>query len=229
MADATQPFNNNPYSVFDPSQFGNPYSAFKGRALPWPSQYAGVPTDAYGRPIQSFLDAQQAHDAWQPPAPAAAPAQGMTLNSLNPAALAQNYLQSGQLSAQNIIDARQNPNAMAAAAAQQDPSDRALVANWLGPTEQSKADMGIASTLDPPRQQQAAPAAPTNPIDMSAAYLQALANPGPLKPVGATVPQSSTAFQPGSGVLQQFLANWQPASGPGSGFAQNFSKALRGK
>jgi hypothetical protein len=56
-----------------------------------------------------------------------------------------------------------------------------------------------------------------------------LANPGPVATPGATVPQASSANQPGPGVLQNFLANWQPASsGAGSGFTQNFNSILRG-
>ena len=60
MADAPT-FQSNPYGSFDPSQWTNPYSQFYGKALPWPSSYAGWPTDATGNPIQ------------KPP--------GMTLNS----------------------------------------------------------------------------------------------------------------------------------------------------
>lgn len=80
------------------------------------------------------------------------------------------------------------------------------------------------------QQQQAAPqaAAPTMPNNWQNT-LSMLANPGHVTTPGATVPQaqSSTGVQPG--VLQSFLANWQPAqSGPGSGFTQNFNALLRG-
>jgi hypothetical protein len=53
----------------------NPYLSFTGK-IPM-AGFQGTPTDASGKPIQSFLDTQAAHDAWQPPA---APA-GTTLNS----------------------------------------------------------------------------------------------------------------------------------------------------
>lgn len=80
---------------------------------------------------------------------------------------------------------------------------------------------------------QAAPqaAAPQNPYDMNQAYLTALSNPGKVVTGGATVPQ---APQPTgqSGVLQQFLANWQnkgsPTTGAGNYNNAGFFNALRG-
>ena len=75
-------------------------------------------------------------------------------------------------------------------------------------------------------QPQAAAAAPPNNWQST---LSMLANPGHVTTPGATVPQaqSSTGVQPG--VLQNFLANWQPQqSGAGSGFTQNFNSILRG-
>jgi hypothetical protein len=74
----------------------------------------------------------------------------------------------------------------------------------------------------------AAPAATSNPSGLNAQqYLQLLANPGQVTTPGATVPQASSA-QPGPGVLQQFMQNWRPqASGPGSGFTNNFYQALK--
>jgi len=73
--------------------------------------------------------------------------------------------------------------------------------------------------------QAAAPAAPNNWQNT----LSMLANPGHVTTPGATVPQAPTSNQPGPGVLQNFLANWQPASsGAGSGFTQNFNSILRG-
>ena len=60
------------------------------------------------------------------------------------------------------------------------------------------------------------------------AAINALANPGKVTTPGATVPASAGA-QPGPANLQSFLANWKPAqSGPGSGFQNNFSTALKG-
>ena len=53
----------------------NPYTQYKGQ-LPIPG-YSGTPTDAQGNPIQSYTDAQAAHDAWTPPSQTP----GTTLNS----------------------------------------------------------------------------------------------------------------------------------------------------
>src|SRR4029077_2145522 len=70
-----------PYPLmFDPSQWANKFSPFPDKPIPFPASYVGTPTDALGRPIQSYLDAQAAHDAWSaPPAPAQAPP--VTLNT----------------------------------------------------------------------------------------------------------------------------------------------------
>jgi hypothetical protein len=85
---------------------------------------------------------------------------------------------------------------------------------------------GPPSSLPAAPAPQAAPAA--NPAGLtSQQYLQLRANPGYIQTPGATVPQSQTSYQPGSGVLQAFLQNWQPAqSGVGSGFQQQFATAL---
>lgn len=207
-------FSPNPYGNFDPSQFANPYSQFSG-ALPWPSSYAGTPTDAQGRPIQSYLDAQNAA-----PAPAQQPP-GLTLNSA-PAA-------------PSAID---QANAWALARAASPIGDYSGAGTTFGANNQRMQSALIQQQINAnqimsqqqQQPQQAAPqAAPAGP-NMSQAYLQALANPGPVTTPGATVPQSPTAYQPGSGVLQQFLANWRPqASGPGSGFTQGFYNALKGR
>jgi hypothetical protein len=51
MVDKTQFQPQNPYGLFDPSQWSNAYSNYNNSALPWPSRYAGLPTDAMGNPI----------------------------------------------------------------------------------------------------------------------------------------------------------------------------------
>ena len=81
-------------------------------------------------------------------------------------------------------------------------------------------------------QPQQAAAAPTNPYDMNQAYLDALSNPGHVTTPGATVPQSAPPSNQ-SGVLQQFLANWNKGGGQtkGAGNYDNsgFFKALQGQ
>jgi hypothetical protein len=69
-------------------------------------------------------------------------------------------------------------------------------------------------------QQAAAPAAaPTNPIDMRQAYLDALSNPGKVTTPGATVPQAAPLGQPS--VLNSFLAAHPSGGGAGAGNYNN--------
>jgi hypothetical protein len=201
-----------PYPLmFDPSQWANPYTQWNKQALPFMGQYAGTPTDARGNPIQSYVDAQAAHNAWQPPQPAQAPP--VTLNSTP---------QQGGLSFAQF--APPSPGG---------PSTQAQYAYNLG-----LGGLGPASAINPgsaqgqaimAARQPAAPAAPpTNPVDMNAAYLQALSNPGRISTPGATVAQSP-APSAQSGVLQQFLANWKPGANPAGNYNPNlFPDALRG-
>jgi hypothetical protein len=191
----------NPYGNFDPSQWSNPYSSFQNRAIPFPASYAGWPTDANGNPIQ------------MPP--------GMTLNN---------------------TPAQPAPAPPAATQAPYSPPNNIMLGSssgggpggiGAGSPNTIGANLPVLNGFGPPSQlpQAAAPApqAPAaGPGGLTAQqYLQLRANPGYIATPGATVPQSQTSYQPGSGVLQQFLANWNPAqSGPGSGFQQQFAKAL---
>jgi hypothetical protein len=199
--DSPPAFSSNPYGSFDPSQWSNPYSLFNSGALPWPSSYVGAPTDAMGRPIASY----------QPPA-AQPPAPGVTLNS-SPAS-------SGSA---GILNAMGMGGFAGQAAGKGVSNDQLLaLAFGLGPNQIAAINSagGQQQTAAP---QAAAPAAPNN----YNAVLAALANPGKVTTPGATVPQGSP-YQPGPGVLQNFLANWSPASsGPGAGFQQGFAKALK--
>jgi hypothetical protein len=211
MAD-TPTFQSNPYGSFDPSQWLNPYSQYYGKALPWPSSYAGTPNNAMGQPI-------------------AAP-QGMTLNSTpaQPQAPA----------------AAAGWGASAPGASQINPSGNAalLAANWGGfPASgiNTSTPGGYLQALmaNPVNQglngSQAAAGGATAGAGASAPNnwqqtLSMLANPGKVTTPGATVPQAAPgSSQPSPGVLQNFLANWKPASsGAGSGFTQNFNTILRG-
>ena len=58
--DKTQFNPQDPNALFSSDQWLNQFSNFSNAALPWPSSYAGTPTDAMGRPIQSFVDATNA-------------------------------------------------------------------------------------------------------------------------------------------------------------------------
>ena len=58
---------------------------------------------------------------------------------------------------------------------------------------------------------------------MGQAYLQALQNPGHVSTPGANVPQAAPPSNQ-SGVLQQFLSNWQNGGGNTQG-AGNYNNA----
>ena len=207
MADVPT-FSPNPYANFDPSQFTNPYSQFYGKALPWPSSYAGTPNNALGQPIAT------------PP--------GMTLNS-SPAAAPQ---------APSPASGAQFPTGSPLWQAQQSgasPAQMQGMFSQMSPTIGGQTNpnyapslmamMGGAGAGGGQAAPQAAAATPNN----WQQTLGMLANPGQVTTPGATVPQaqSSTGVQPG--VLQSFLSNWKPQqSGPGSGFTQNFNTILRG-
>lgn len=198
---------------FDPSQFVNKYSSFAGQSLnPYMGQYYGGPTgptDAHGNPIGSYQTAQAAHDAWNAanPAPAAPMAPSTTLNSTP---------QPGVI-----------------------PFQHATMPDGM-PYGQTNLGRGVTGTSwqgpgggQAPQQPAAPAAAPqTNPIDMGQAYLNALSNPGHVSTPGATVPQAPSPSNQ-SGVLQQFLNNWQQGGGntQGAGNYNNagFFNALKGQ
>lgn len=196
MADASQ-LQLNPYALFDPSQWANPYSNYQSSPLPGAS-YAGVPTNYAGQPIQmpAGMTINQTPSQPQAAAPPAAAQQ------------ASQYIPLGA--------SIQNGNVYTP-----DPSGRGWA--YYGRAPQAAAQPTAAPA--------AAPAsAPTNNAGLTPQQYMALrANPGPVPTYGATVPQSASSAQPGTGVLQSFLQNWKPASsGVGSGFQQGFSSALKG-
>lgn len=213
--------------MFDSSQWLNKYSPYSGQAIPFPASYRGAPTDAHGNQIQSYLDTQAKHDAWSAANPAPTQAAPVTLNtspiSGNP----------------NPVGTPLNPT-----------GDWSVLAPDLGMGAQTQAnyayDLGLpgsayngytkapwaASTGASTGATQPATAAATNPYDMNQAYKDALANPGHVTTPGATVPQSAPPSNQ-SGVLQQFLANWNKGGGQtkGAGNYDNsgFFKALQGQ
>ena len=217
---------------FDPSQFSNKYSSFAGQSLnPYMGQYYGGPTgptDAHGNPIGSYQTAQAAHDAWNAANAAPPMAPSTTLNS-NPTH-GVGGLQPGQWDGS---DGLATGTPMSGGVRMATGSDgmpygqtnlgRGVVGtSWQGPGGGGQA-----------QQQPAAPAAPqTNPVDMGQAYLNALSNPGHVSTPGATVPQAPSPSNQ-SGVLQQFLNNWQQGGGntQGAGNYNNagFFNALRGQ
>ena len=203
---------------FDPSQWANPYTAYNKMALPFMGQYAGTPTDAHGNPIQSYQDAAAARAA------APAPALGTTLNS-SPSSGA-------QFPAGSPLDQMQksgaSPAQMQAAFSQMSPTINGQTNPNYAPSMMAMMGIGGGGGGAAAQPAAAQPAAP----DMNAAYLAALANPGHVSTLGATVPQSAPPSNQ-SGVLQQFLQNWQnkgsPTTGAGNYNNQGFFNALQGQ
>lgn len=213
-----------PYPMqFDPSQWSNKYSPYAGQPLNFMGQYSGTPTDAHGNPIGSYQQAQAAHDAWQPPAAA-----GTTLNS-NPSSTPGQWgaLYPGGPAVWQGGGGQQGRYVQTSAGGQVTGG----AANG-GPTMQGGQNIPAQYQFMPNApQQQAAPAAAQNPIDMGQAYLAALSNPGKVTTPGATVPQAPLPSGQ-SNVLQQFLQNWQnkgsPTTGAGNYNNQGFFSALQG-
>jgi hypothetical protein len=234
MADLSYAPFGSPYGLFGPDQFSNQFSLFNNKALPWPSQYAGMPADAMGRPIQppagTTINTSPAAPAPQQAAPAANPSQWAInndmINAMGRSAVNQmnyqgapgmggGYAQGGPSSAMDdVVHMRLQNNAQYGVP--------------LGPggsaPQSSGPNAGVPGGAAPAQAQQAGP---SNNISSPDA-LSLLANPGPVTTPGAQ-PGAGMPNQPGAGVLQQFLKNWQPAqSGPGAGFQQNFANTLRG-
>jgi hypothetical protein len=220
MADDTK---NLPYPFqFDPSQWSNPYSSYKGAAFPSTS-YSGTPTDAHGNPIGSYqaaLAAQQAAAAAQ--APAASP-QGTTLNS---SPQIPQFLPIGM--GQGTGGAAGGQNAMGSPG--QAVGGQLTGGGYMINPAYAIQQMQQQAAPKPAAAAPQAPAAPPGP-DMNQAYLAALSNPGHVTTPGATVPESPTPSGQ-SGVLQQFLANWnqkgQPTQGAGNYNNRGFYDALQG-
>ena len=220
-----------PY-MFDPSQFSNKYSTYAGKALPWPSQYSGTPTDAHGNPIQSYLDTQKQHDAWAAANPAPAVAPSTTLNSnagLEAQGSQARAMQDAGYGDWAMLDPmmaqanRPNPTAGAGSVGATKGWNPANPAS-IYPTSAGGAAGGGAGGGGGA----AAAAAQTNPYDMNQAYLTALSNPGHVTTPGATVAQAAPPSSQ-SGVLQQFLQNWGGNSkGAGNYDNSGFINSLRG-
>jgi hypothetical protein len=199
----------------------NPYLQYQGQ-IPM-AGYMGTPTDASGKPIQSFLDAQAAHDAWQPPV-----APGTTLNT-PPAASANPLTKATGPGGLNRMGL--NPNAyglgLQSGQSPMNPSGNAALfaSNWGGFMPTSGQWGGTQQPAAP-----AAPATPTNPIDMRQAYLSALSNPGKVTTPGAVMqPGAAPTGGPQPSVLNAFLAS-HPSGGtqiPGGYGNEGFFSTLQ--
>ena len=216
-----------PY-MFSADQFKNKYCPFAGQALPRPSQYQGVPTDALGNPIQSYQDAQAAHDAWRP-----AQAPPVTLNTNPQQQKIFNTTWAPGAGGVNVGATKLNPDFVRPQlSANMTMDDIAAATTAANPTANFSTGMMGGAGGAAGVQQAAGGGQQANPIDMNQAYLSALQNPGPIARPGATVPQAAPPSNQ-SGVLQQFLANWKnkgaPTQGAGNYNNQGFFNALQGQ
>jgi hypothetical protein len=199
--------NTNAILAMDNFYGPNPYSNFSGQPLPWPSSYAGTPTDARGNPIQPppGLTLNQAPAA----APQAAPA------AAQPAlAAANNMSQLGgtlaQRQAYNSVRGLGGQAALGGATqVGYDQSGKQLPYPVANPAY-TAAMMGQGQQAAPA--QHAPPQQAPGTTDLNSA-LSMLANPGHVTTPGA---QPAAAPQ-GPSVLQSFLANNQ------GGTAGNYS------
>lgn len=176
----------------------NPYLKYQG-AIPMAGYY-GTPTDASGQPIQSYLDAQAAHDTWAAQHPAQP--QGTTLNTSPSMTALRNAALTNQPGAAQAYGANFAPQGSPAGIQAMYGRNFAAFTpqqNWAGNTPQ-----------------QAAAPAPTNPVDMRQAYLSALANPGKVTTPGAQIyPGAAPTGAPQPSVLDKFLASNQASTGGG--------------
>lgn len=224
MADQTNPYvQMGMMGMMMPNKYTDP--AFKDKPLGLQGYY-GAPTDAMGNPIQSFTDAQTAHDAWNAAHPAPVPSTpGTTLNSGNPygsmfGALAPNSPGGPATQAQyayNLGLGGVNPGSAegrAIAAGTQTSSQPNIPTNigaggGFGGTAGGAAGSGGGAPQ-------------TNPIDMRQAYLDALSRPqggGRVVTPGATVPQAQPLGTPS--VMDSFLSAHPGGGGQGAGNYSN--------
>jgi hypothetical protein len=185
--------------------------------------FRGPATDARGNVIQSYADAQTAHDAWNQAHPA--PAQGTTLTTPS-----QTFgLQPSDLAGPSALNPSGNlAVGMADWGGMMSPQARDLYRNsqfqnpgggYTNPGLVTTA-AGLGAGAGPGAAGKvAAPAAQTNPVDMRQAYLDALANPGHVTTPGATVQPSAPLGTPS--VMESFLANNKGSSTPGAGGYSN--------
>ena len=218
----------NPFTVagmaamMQPNKYTDP--SLQGKPLQLQG-YRGTPTDAMGRPIQSFLDAQTQHDAWDAAHPA--PAQGTTLNSA-PAGLEAQGSQARAMQDAGYGDwamldpmvwrQTNRPDYSATRWGRERRGDRSKLEPLR--TQTRSAYPTSRDRLEPQRMMPRRGAsgaggsgsAGANPVDMRQAYLDALSNPGKVTTPGATVPQAAPLGQPS--VLNSFLAA-HPGGGGG--------------
>jgi hypothetical protein len=203
----------------------NPYLQYTGQ-IPMAGFY-GAPTDASGKPIQSFTDTQNASNAWN----AANPPPGTTLNTSTANPFAGVNIPPGQNTAVAQPFGGLNAQQWQALTPQQRSAAQGAMGQFQAGVAATPSDSFVASHNNPSGgspgagsylqglgydafnrmagqpSASAAPAAPTNPYNMRQAYLDALSNPGKVTTPGAAMqPGATPTGAPQPSVLQAFLA-----------------------
>jgi hypothetical protein len=211
----------NPW-MFDPTQKSNRFSLFNDQRIPFPPTYddtAGGPTDAMGRPIQSY-------QTWKQQNPG-----GVTINA-TPAQPPPAPMSSPQMDQLAGWQALTNPEMAARGNTYGDPYLNMIAPGGnpmtngilqgaysgkfgLAPQSQGQAQGGAAQAAA-----QGGGGMGGSPNNWQAA-LSALSNPGNPVTQGANVPLAQ-GYQPAGGVNQAFLNQ----AGGGAGMNQNFLSAL---
>ena len=246
MADDFNPFlNAGLLGMMGPNIYED--QKFSGKPLQLPGYYTGSagsqpPTDAMGKPIQSFVDANNAAQtqyqqqlAQFNAATPSAPAQGTTMTSVPdlsswgaPGSAVQELLGNYQTAQSKLTPQQLKIQAETRA---MDTSNAQNIAN-LNMNKTAGGGMGagnnvintgpsyssplMGATAAPPA---AAGPTPPTPPDMRQAYLDALANPGKVTTPGANVPASPPLGTPD--VMTAFLAAHPQGGSKGAGNYDN--------
>jgi hypothetical protein len=228
-------------TMFDPTQASNQFSQFNNAALPWPPTYNGVPTNAMGQPIQSFLNWQQQNPGGTtinntPAMPPQAQAPQL-MDAASFQRLGQQAMQQAAINPQTGMAA--DPTAFAQAQyyrqmagsmqpqAVSGPSGSGMGYSQVGMTHPATTQWWNPSSAPGAATQAAAGGGAGGAPNNWQAAINALANPGnPVTP-GANVPLQ-TGSQPSGGVNQAFLQQAQGRPGMNQGFLSALS-AIQGR
>lgn len=225
-------------NMWQPNKYIDPKFAGKPLQLPgFDTTSAGgspgdmPPTDAMGKPIQSFVDtnknAQADYQTKLAAYNANQPAQGTTLNSTPQGMFGNGQGQLSPLYSQQVQDtAMKMAQAVGGYPSGVDGGGRGTINDQGLLAKQAQLAPVVAQMMYPQGQQQQSTGqgqgqAPSPP-NLRQAYLDALANPGKVTTPGATVPQSNPLGQPS--VLNSFLANNPGGQVGNQGFFNTLNK-----
>ena len=221
--------------MMQPNPYINP--AYAGKPLKLPGFYTGQaggnmpPTDAYGKPIQSFVDANAAKQAayqtqlasfnanqTPPPGTTTLNTPPNVYGTANPD-LSKGIYSAAPAGGYNLPMGQPIPLAQFAGGTgggNQNQKDAAGLAALMGLNPQNLNGMGAVYGTPAAAP---APAPPPSPPDTRQDYLDALSNPGPPMKVGAAVPASQPLGVPS--VMNAFMAAHPSGGAKGAGGYDN--------